>query len=107
MTNIKTWILNKLIQPVVPIIKQAILVLDIVVAKIDSVLKAMDELGVKLDGTILENIKNAMSAISIVRVALVKILKFIGETFGVQNQSQEALANYDLNSEIEKLKSLV
>lgn len=107
MTNIKTWILNKLVQPVIPIIKQAVLVLDIVVAKIDSVLKAMEELGIKLDGTVLDSIKNAISAVTIVRLALVKILQFLGDTFGVQNQSQDTLASYDLNAEIEKLKSFI
>lgn len=105
--NIKLWVLNKLVQPVVPIIKQAVLVLDIVIAKIENTIEGLNQLGIKLDGTVLDNIKNAISAISIVRLALVKILQFVGETFGIESQYHEALASADLKSEMDKLKSLI
>lgn len=105
--NIKTWVLNKLVAPAVPILKQGVYVLDIVVAKIDSVIKSLETLGIKLDGAVLSNIQTALSAITVVRAALVKVLDFVGVTFGIQSQSNEALAAIDLNAEIEKLKSLI
>lgn len=105
--NIKTWILNKLVTPAVPILKQSIFVLDIVVAKIDSVIKSLETLGIKLDGTVLTNIQNALSAVSVVRAAIVKVLDFVGINFGIKTQTNESLAQLDLNTEIEKLKSLI
>lgn len=105
--NIKTWILNKLVAPAVPILKQGVYVLDIVIAKIDSVIKSLETLGIKLDGAVLSNIQTALSAITVVRAALVKVLDFVGVTFGIQSQSNETLAAIDLNTEIEKLKSLI
>lgn len=105
--DIKTWILNKLVAPAVPILKQGVYVLDIVVAKIDSALKALETLGIKIDGTILSSIQNALSAITVVRAAIVRVLAFVGETFGISKQSNEALAQVDLDAEIERLKQLI
>jgi len=107
MTSIKTWMLNKLVAPAVPVLKQVVVVLDIVVAKIDAAIKGLDALGIKLDGTVLVNIQNALSAITIVRAAIVKVLEFVGVNFGIQSQSNDVLAQADLNAEIEKLKQLL
>lgn len=105
--NIKTWVLNKLVSPIIPVLKQTVVVLDIVLAKIDSTLQALETLGIKIDGTVLNNIRNATSAISIVRTAIVKVLSFVGETFGIRTQFTESLANADLEKEIENLKKLI
>jgi hypothetical protein len=104
--NIKNWVVGKIIKPAIPVIKQSIYVLDIVAAKIDDSLKALSTLGIQIDGTILNNIQNVLSAVSVVKAALIRVLEFLGEKgFNVQNT--ESLVNVDLNKEIEKLKELI
>jgi hypothetical protein len=107
MNNIKKWITNKLVSPAIPVLKQIVYVLDIVIAKIDSSIKALESLGIKLDGTVLTNIQNTLTAITVVRAAIVKVLEFLGEKFEIQTSSHEVLSKVDLNSEIEKLKNLL
>lgn len=107
MINIKEWILNKLVKPAIPVLKQSVYVLDIVTAKVSDALKALETLGIKIDGTVLNNIQNVLSAVSVVRAALVKVLEFLGESVIVNVQDNKSLAQIDLNAEIEKLKKLI
>lgn len=104
---IKSWLLNKLVKPAIPVLKQIIFVIDVSKAKIDNALKSLEGLGITIDGTVLNNIKNVLSAMSVVKTALVSVLQFLGETFDVSTSSNETLAQIDLNSEIEKLKKLI
>lgn len=105
--NIKLWVLNKLVTPVLPVLKQVIYVIDVVNAKIDSVISSLEVLGIKLDGTVLSNIQNILSAISVVRVALVKVLEFLGVTFEIETKNNIILEQVDLTREIEKLKKML
>lgn len=105
--NIKLWVLNKLVTPVLPVLKQVIYVIDVVNAKIDSVISSLEVLGIKLDGTVLSNIQNILSAISVVRVALVKVLEFLGVTFEIETKNNIILEQVDLTREIEKLKKMI
>ena len=104
--NIKEWILNKLGKPVIPIMKQVIYVIDIVKAKIDDTLKALETLGISVDGTILNNIKNILSAMSVVRAALIKVLEYMGVTY-TTIQDNQSLSKVNLNDELDKLKKLL
>lgn len=104
--GIKAWLLNKLGTPMIPVLKQIVLVLSVATAKIEKVLESLKELGVQLDGTVLNTIENITSAITVVRAAVIKILGFLGETVEVEVQSG-AYANVDLDSEIDKLKSMI
>jgi hypothetical protein len=107
IVNIKTWILNKLVKPAIPVLKQIVYVLDIVAAKINSSLTALETLGISIDGTVLTNIKNVLSAITVVRAAVIKVVEFLGETFDSAPFTAESLALVDLDTELEKLKKLI
>lgn len=106
ITNVKEWVLNKLVKPVIPIMKQIIYVIDIVKAKVDDTIKALETLGVSIDGTVLNNVKNVLSAMSVVRTALIKVLEYLGVSYTTV-QDNLSLAKVDLNSEIDKLKKLI
>lgn len=106
MFDLKQWALNKLAKPLIPALQQSVKVLVIVEAKIKQALEALKTLGITIDGSVLNNINNVLTAISVVQVVLNKILEFIGAPVEAQT-ANDVLAQADLDAEIEKLKKLI
>ena len=91
------WIINKVAKPLLPILCQAYVVVDVVEYILRTVLGQLDEAN-----KIYKNIKAMSEAATTVKAALFKIILALGGVTPVT-----ARAKVDLNEEVNKLKDLL
>jgi len=101
----KKWIIKTLAKPVLPVLIQTHKVVNILEVKLEDVIEAILKLGIPDNSPVCATLLNILTATVVVRKALEKTIEFLGGEISVEAKS--SLKDFNLDSEIEKLKKLL
>lgn len=100
----KTWILNKLARPLLPVLRQSHRVVVLLEIRLNDLKDALTKIGLPNDTTVFKTVADILGAVITVKAVIERIIVYLGGELPIEASSLEGM---NLASEVEKLKRLL